>query len=90
MQKRIINVSLFILFVAVLLQACAAATSGPLSGGRHTIEVTGFLSSSTTLYQKFEEKAAEVCGGPFVVESQDYERDQEGDDTILVGVVQCQ
>jgi len=90
MQKRIINLSLFILFVAVLLQACATASSGPLSGGRHTIEVTGFLSSATTLYQKFEEKAAEVCGGPFVIESQDYERDEGGDDTTLVGVVQCQ
>jgi len=90
MQKRIINLSLFILFVAVLLQPCATASSVPLSGGRYTIEVTGFLSSATTLYQKFEEKAAEVCGGPFVIESQDYERDQGGDDTTLVGVVQCQ
>jgi hypothetical protein len=74
----------------MLLQACATATSGPLSGGRHTIEVTGFLASSIDLYQTFEEKAAEVCGGPFVIEHQDYERDQEGEETILVGVVQCQ
>ena len=90
MQKRIIYVSLFILFVAVLLQACATASSGPLSGNRHTIEVTGFLASSIELYQKFEEKAAEVCGGPFVIESQDYERDEGGDEATLVGVVQCQ
>ncbi|MCP4396712.1 MAG: hypothetical protein GY801_05325 [bacterium] len=90
MQKQIIHASLCIVFVAVLLQACATVTSGPLSGGRHTIEVTGFLSSATTLYQKFEEKAAEICGGPFVIESQDYERDEGGDDTTLVGIVQCQ
>lgn len=88
MQRRMIYLSLFILLVAALVQACATASSGPLSGNRQTIEVTGFLVSSTELYQKFEEKAAEACGGPFVIESQDYEKDE--DTTKLVGVVQCQ
>ena len=87
MQKRMMNVLVLGAIVTILLQACATVSTGPLRGNRHTIEVTGFLVSSIEMYQKFEQKAVEVCSDNFDVVNQDYETDDV--DTVLVGVIEC-
>ena len=88
MQKRMMNVLVLGAMITILFQGCATVSTGPLRGNRHTIEVTGFLVSSIELYQKFEEKAVEICGDHFDVVHQDFETDDV--DTILVGVIECQ
>ena len=78
---------LLLLIGGFLLQGCASASSSPLGSNRHVVEVHGAFTNAGVLYTKWEQKAYNVCNGPYTVIERDYESAENTNS--VVGTIEC-